>query len=62
MAKTGKWLDLCRQACSEHDPRRMIELAQQAVELWDVEHKPVNKQNAQHGKAESGSDPHSKNT
>lgn len=43
MAKTGKWLEVCRQASSEQDPRRMIELAQQAVELWDQEHASVKK-------------------
>jgi hypothetical protein len=44
VAKSGKWLEICRQASSEKDPRRMIELAQQAVELWDQEHASVKKQ------------------
>ena len=30
MVKTGKWLELCRRACSEKEPLKMIELAQQA--------------------------------
>lgn len=46
MAKAGKWLELCRQACSEKEPRRMIELAPQAVELWDKEQKPLKKNRA----------------
>ena len=61
MAKTGKWLELCRQACSEKEPRRMIELAQQAVELWDNEHEPVKKPGAHQGENEKASQPPAKN-
>jgi hypothetical protein len=57
MAKTGKWLELCRQAYSEKEPRRMIELAQQAVELWDKEHAPVKKPGAHQGENENASQP-----
>jgi hypothetical protein len=51
MAKTGKWLELCREASSEQDSRRMIELAQQAVELWDQEHASVKKHDGHHSES-----------
>jgi hypothetical protein len=61
MAKAGKWLELCRRACSEKEPRRMIELAQHAVELWNEEHAPVKKPSAHQGENEKASQPPAKN-
>ena len=57
MLKTGKWLELCRRACSEKEPLRMIELAQKAVELWDQEHDPVKKQSGSQSENEKASGP-----
>lgn len=62
MVKTGKWLELCRRACSEKEPLRMIELAQQAVELWDQEHVPVKKQSGSQSENENASGPPAHNT
>jgi hypothetical protein len=57
MLKTGKWLELCRRACSEKEPLKMIELAQQAVELWDQEHDPAKKQSGSQSENENASGP-----
>ena len=57
MVKTGNSLELCRRACSEKEPLRMIELAQQAVELWDQEHAPVKKQSGRQSENENASGP-----
>ena len=54
MTNTGKWIEVCREAASEKDPRRMIALAQQAVELWDRERASVKKQSMHTGKTKSG--------
>ena len=39
------------------EPLRMIELAQQAVELWDQEHAPVKKQSGRQSENENASGP-----
>lgn len=62
MVKTGKWLELCRRACSEKEPLRMIELAHQAVELWDQEHAPAKKQGGSQSENENASGPPAHNT
>lgn len=62
MVKTDKWLELCRRACSEKEPLRMIELAQQVVELWEQEHAPVKKQSGSQSGNENTSGPPAHNT
>ena len=62
MAKNRKWLELCRLACSEKEPHRMIALAQQAVELWDKEHAPVKKPSARTSENEKASQLPAKNS
>jgi len=52
MVKTGKWLELCRRACVEKEPLRMIE----------QEHAPVKKQSGSQSENENASGPPAHNT